>query len=755
MSEKTRIFIVDDDPALRKTLLDILSEKGYLPEAVATGGEALGRIAEMMPAVALVDIRLEDISGLDVVREIRKLSSNTECILITGHASRASAIEAINLGVYSYIVKPYNMDQLLLTVQRAIEKRVANNALQESKTRYHQIFETNQAIKLLIDSDDGQIIEANKAACSFYGYSKNEITRKKIMDINILSKKQVFDEMNRAMAENRLYFNFSHRLASGEVREVEVYSGPLKVGDKTMLYSIIHDVTERKKIEKALKESEEKYRTLVENSKDAIYINTREGQFVDVNQSMLDLFGYTRKEMMEIKKNELYADPSKRPLVIKELEKNGFLRDYETKYKKKDGTEVGCLLTATVWRSPDGGILGYQGIIRDISEKLRLEDQLHKAQKMESMGLMAGGIAHDLNNILSGIVSYPELLLMDIPVDSPMRKPMETIKESGMRAADVVEDLMTIAKGVASGKEILNLNTIVAEYLGSAEYEKLEKTHSFIDFKTELDPDLFNLSGSSTHINKTLMNLVTNASEAIEGSGTVTISTKNRYMDEPFKGYEDVRQGEYAVLSISDDGSGISPQDLDRIFEPFYTKKVMGRSGTGLGLAVVWNSMQDHNGYININTSEKRTVFELYFPVTRDELTAEEEEVPLEDYLGHGEKILVVDDEERQREIASGMLTKLGYTAEVVASGEEAIEYVKENPVDLIVLDMAMPKGINGRETYEEIIKICPGQKAIIASGYAKTKEVDRAQELGTGKYIKKPYILEKVGLAVKEELEK
>jgi len=263
------------------------------------------------------------------------------------------------------------------------------------------------------------------------------------------------------------------------------------------------------------------------------------------------------------------------------------------------------------------------------------------------------------------------------------------------------------------------------------------------------------LNGSSTHMKNTLMNLVINASEAIEGSGTVTISTTNRYLDEPLKGYEDVRIGEYAVLSVSDDGSGISAEDLEKIFEPFYTKKVMGRSGTGLGLAVVWNSVQDHNGYIDVKSSEKGTVFELYFPVTRDHIAEDKEDVPVAEYQGHGERILVVDDEERQREIACGMLTKLGYIAEAVSSGEEAIEYVKEHPVDLIVLDMVMPKGINGRETYEEIIKIRPGQKAIIASGYAKTKEVETAQELGAGKYIKKPYTMEKVGLAVKVELEK
>ena len=209
------------------------------------------------------------------------------------------------------------------------------------------------------------------------------------------------------------------------------------------------------------------------------------------------------------------------------------------------------------------------------------------------------------------------------------------------------------------------------------------------------------------------------------------------------------------MLSVSDEGSGISPEDIERIFEPFYTKKVMGRSGTGLGLAVVWNTVQEHNGYISLESGDKGTVFELYFPVTRKEVADEKEALPLEDYLGHGEKILVVDDEERQREISGVLLTKLGYVPEAVESGEEAIEYLKKHPMDLIVLDMVMPKGINGRKTYEEIIKIRPGQKAVIASGYSKTKEVDIAQELGAGRYIKKPYTLEKIGVAVKEELGK
>jgi signal transduction histidine kinase len=408
-----------------------------------------------------------------------------------------------------------------------------------------------------------------------------------------------------------------------------------------------------------------------------------------------------------------------------------------------------------------GQIIHSFGMTNDITEqklaeenRLKLEQQIQRSKKMESLGLMAGGIAHDLNNILSGIVSYPELLLMQLPDNSPLREPIETIKDSGKRAADVVSDLLTVVKGVATGKKALNLNTIIKEYLDSIEHKRLAQNYPGVVFENDLDAELLNISCSSLHMKKILMNLVLNASEAIERQGKVAIKTANRYLDEPLKGYEDVQIGEYVLLTVSDTGSGISRDDIEMIFEPFFTKKVMGRGGTGLGLAVVWNIVHDHDGYINVTSSEEGTIFELYFAVTRDEVTTEEEHVSFEDYLGSGERILVVDDEQNQREIACKLLTQMGYTAEAVSSGEEAIQYLEKHAADLIVLDMIMP-GMNGRETYERIIKIHPDQKAIIASGFAETEAVKAAQKLGAGKYVKKPYTLEKIGIAVRDELKK
>ena len=409
-----------------------------------------------------------------------------------------------------------------------------------------------------------------------------------------------------------------------------------------------------------------------------------------------------------------------------------------------------------------GDLVRTYGVLQDITErkltekKLReSEERLARSRKMESLGLLAGGVAHDLNNVLSGIVSYPELLLLDLPQDSKLRKPIQTIQASGNRAVAIVQDLLTIARGVASTKEALNFNDIITDYLVSPEFNKLEQFYPNVSVKANLDKELLNISGSLIHLRKVIMNLVSNASEAIESSGNITISTSNRYIDRPINKYEKVSAGEYAVLSVSDDGSGIPADSLERIFEPFYTKKHIGRSGTGLGLAVVWNILQDHEGYIDVSSDKTGTTFDLYFPITRDKINSKELPFSIDKLKGNGETILVVDDVESQREISCSILSVLDYKAAACSSGEEAVEYLKENSVDLILLDMIMGPGINGRVAYERIKKIRPDQKALIVSGFAETDEVKRAQDLGAGQYVKKPLTLERIGVAIKKELEK
>jgi len=389
-------------------------------------------------------------------------------------------------------------------------------------------------------------------------------------------------------------------------------------------------------------------------------------------------------------------------------------------------------------------------------EQRYLETQLAKSQKMEAIGTLAGGVAHDLNNILSGLVSYPELLLMDLPDNSPLKQPILTIKDSGQKAAAIVQDLLTLARRGVAVREVMNLNLLINDYLKSPENQKIIEFHTDVTVETNLQADLFNNMGSPVHLSKTIMNLVSNAAEAMPNGGKIIITSENRYIDKLIKSFDAVEEGDYVTLTVSDTGIGISSEDIDRIFEPFYTKKTMGRSGTGLGMAVVWGTVKDHNGYIDVQSElDEGSTFTLYFPVTRKKLPQEKQSISAEKYKGNGESILVVDDVPQQREIASGMLKKLGYNVLSVPSGEEAIVYLKENKADLLVLDMIMRPGIDGLETYKKILQFHPAQKAIIASGYSESQQVKAAQNMGAGTYVKKPYSFEKIGLAVKGELSK
>jgi signal transduction histidine kinase/ActR/RegA family two-component response regulator len=431
----------------------------------------------------------------------------------------------------------------------------------------------------------------------------------------------------------------------------------------------------------------------------------------------------------------------------------------DTHIVKRDQATIPChIMIRPV--TPGDDTKGSIVVIMDISEqkaaereKQTLQLKVQRAEKMEAVGTLAGGVAHDLNNILSGLLSYPELLLMDLPVDHPMKTPLETIKRSGEKAAAIVQDLLTLARRGIATQKVIDLNAIVEEYLDSPEHAKLAHYHPMVGFETHLAADLHPICGSPVHLSKTVMNLVSNASEAITEAGMVTISTHNRHVASAQLGYEIIAPGDYTVLSIADTGQGISAENLERIFEPFYTKKVMGRSGTGLGLAVVWGTVKDHAGFVDVRSvPDQGTRFDLYFARTRQP-AAHDDRRSIDDYRGQGEHVLVVDDVAEQRTIAVSMLEKLGYRAEALPGGEAAVDWMHDGRTDLLVLDMIMDPGIDGLETYRRILKDHPRQKAIIASGYSETKRMSAAMDLGAAGYLKKPYTLFELAKAVASAL--
>ncbi|MCP4902191.1 MAG: response regulator [bacterium] len=389
-------------------------------------------------------------------------------------------------------------------------------------------------------------------------------------------------------------------------------------------------------------------------------------------------------------------------------------------------------------------------------ERRLLQESVARTRKMEALGLLAGGVAHDLNNVLTGLVSYPDLLLTDPTLSSQHRSALLTIKQSGEQAAAIVSDLLTIARGVALKTEPVSLNEIAGVYLDSLEFKRLRHHHPGPIVSTRFEETIPLVRGSAIHLRKAIMNLVSNAVEAVEvlgEEGRVTIRTLLRNVESHPTHNGELATGIYVVLRVTDNGGGISPEDVERVFEPFYTKKVLGRSGTGLGLTVVWNTAQDHAGFVEVESVSGSTRFDLFLPATDEVAPICGRSVPVEEYRGNGETILVVDDMENQRRIAKALLESLGYVVETVASGEEAVTRIRDHTFDLVILDMIMDPGIDGAETCERIHNIRPGQRALIASGYSATENVKRALAPGGGSFIAKPYSMETIGVAIRDAL--
>ncbi len=489
----------------------------------------------------------------------------------------------------------------------------------------------------------------------------------------------------------------------------------------------------------------------INQSHDSVVITDEDARIEYVNPAFTRITGYSFKEAVGLNPRILQSGrhTAKFYQILWETLSRGETWKGLIVNKRKNGEEYQEEATITPVMDEQGNTHHYVAMKRDVTAEVVLERKLDRAEKMHAIGMMAGGVAHDLNNILSGIIGYPELLLMDLPADSELRQPLQEIHDSGTRAAAVVADLLTVARGAAATRDIHDINVLSEQYMVSPECNELRRIHPAITFEQQLAAEQSAVSCSSIHIIKSLMNLVTNAAEAVSEAGVVLISTSNQYVDDEMAWSKDVKEGMYAVISVRDSGEGIANKDLKHIFEPFYTRKTMGRSGTGLGLAVVWNTVQDHGGFIEVESDVTGTCFQLFFPLSGEAVVVHQKREGLENSAGRDISILVVDDEPQLRDIACKMLHAVGYMVDAVPSGEQAIEYVQETRVDLLILDMLMDPGMNGYQTYAEILKLYPDQKAIIASGFSKSYDVKAAMKLGADAFLKKPYSMAELSRAV------
>ncbi|MEN6375104.1 MAG: PAS domain S-box protein [Smithella sp.] len=650
-----------------------------------------------------------------------------------------------------------------ITARKQVEQE-----LQKSEALYRTFINATSDMVFLKDEQLRNIV-VNRPLAAFFGKSEGEIIGKSDFDLmpQIAAERCRHTDMDALTSKSVVT---SEEVIGDDVYETLKF--PVKLGkDKTGVGGYIRNITERKRVEEELLESRRRLEDTIEFLPDATFVIDKDGKVIAWNRAM-EAMTDVKKENILGKGDYEYALPfygERRPVLIDyvlhpdkkmtapypNIRKLGNAITAEDVISNTPRGDVYLYAAASVLRDSRGNVIAAIECLRDDTERNKLAARLNRAEKMEALGTLAGGVAHDLNNVLGVLAGYSEMLVGMMPADSTPRRYAENILQSSVKSAAIIQDLLTMARRGVAVSEVVNLNKIISDYFRTPEFENLKSLHPRIKIITELGNGLLNIKGSPVHLSKTIMNLISNAEEAIADRGQIAIRTENRYLDYIIKGYDEMKEGDYVVLTVSDTGSGIPAKDLSKIFEPFYTKKVMGRSGTGLGLAVVWGTVKDHNGYIDVQSREGiGTTFTLYFPVTREEIRKIEKAVSPVAYMGKGQSILVVDDVHEQRELAKSMLEMLDYQVETVASGEEAVEYLKSKRANLIILDMIMDPGIDGMETYRRILETNPGQKAIIVSGFSETERVRKTQEMGAGDFIRKPYVLEKIGLAIKNELD-
>ncbi|MDA8123689.1 MAG: PAS domain S-box protein [Deltaproteobacteria bacterium] len=656
---------------------------------------------------------------------------------------------------------------LQMANEQLAERMESEKALRESEASYRQLFENAPAAIYRVDFKTGKFLKVNDILCEYLGCTQEEI--KSLSLFELLTEKS-----------QKLFLERLEKMARGEaVPETVEYEVVNKMGDRWQLLLrnryiydaeghivasdvVAHDITERKRAAEALQKSEERYRSLVENADEAILV-IQEGRVKFANARALSSFGYSEQELLSLPVFEFVHPADREEATLRHQQKMTRSDSTPSRYTFRVIRKGGQI----AWIEISSVLIDWEGspatlnFITDITEsrevetdRRNLEERLQRAEKMEALGQLAGGVAHDLNNVLGILSGYSELLLMEIPEGQRGRSYAEMIKLSTEKSAVIIQDLLTLARRGVTVAEVIDFNAVVSGFFKTPVFEKLQDDYPQVVFRIECDPELLNIKGSPVHLEKTLMNLVSNAAEAISGKGEVTIRTQSCYLDRAIMGYDEVKAGDYVVLTVSDTGIGIPAEQRDKIFEPFYTKKAMGRSGTGLGLAIVWGTVKDHKGYIDVQSEVgKGTAFTLYFPVTREEPATPKQKTAIEQYLGKGESVLVIDDIAEQRDVASALLTQLGYKVHAVSGGEEAVAYLKANAADILVLDMIMAPGMDGMETYQKVLKVNPRQKAILVSGFSETDRVREAQRLGAGVYVKKPYVMEKIGIAIRDEL--
>jgi len=789
-----RILIVDDEWLTRQAVEEMLTGLGYEVVGQAESGrEAVDMARELKPDLILMDVVMPgEIDGIQAAREI-KTALDIPIIFISGYGNPETIEAANQVEPLSYVMKPFDEKEMMAFVEVALYKkemelklRKANDQLQQksqeleqqidhqkeslriSEERLRQIIDFLPDATFVIDTE-GKVVAWNRAIEKMTGIGAKDMLGKGDFEyaIPFYGKRRpiLIDLVRRWDKETEaayLYVKKEDDILVSETYDCLVRPGGTLWNTASLLYDengevtgaieSIRDITERKGYEESLRESEERYRTLFEQARDAIVITTERGHVIDANSYALNLFGYTKEEMLALNFQRLYVNPDDGSRFLNMIQKTGTIDEFVTRLRRSDGSEMDCTFNAVVHQDKSQGtVLGYLGIIRDITESRRLQMQVQESQKMEAIATLAGGIAHQFNNALTPIIGNIDLLQMDHAEDDDLMDGMNRIKASARRMAHLTSQLLAYARGGKYHAQVLSLADFISDTIRLTEHT----LRSDVRVETDLLPGVSDINADLIQMQMVLSALIANANEAMEGPGRIRIAAVDADLDQKLMRRHGLRPGPYVCLSVEDTGKGMDQETQERIFDPFFTTHFLGR---GLGMSAVYGIVKNHGGAIGVESAlGKGATIRIYLPAVRAEAKGRSTTIDRKRWVepdGLKGTILVIEDEEMIMDLARSMLERLGYRVLEAGTGKEAVEMAQsfEGEIDLALLDIKLPD-MSGSQVYPLITEQRPGLKVVVCSGYSIDGPAQEILDAGAEAFMQKPFSLPNMSEKVRSVL--
>jgi two-component system cell cycle sensor histidine kinase/response regulator CckA len=762
-----RVLMVEDSEDDALLVLRELKKGGYNPEyeRVETAAAMRKALQDKTWDVILCDYHLPGFNGIEAIVVLRETNIDIPLLIVSGAIVEEMAVECMRLGAHDYVMKG-NLSRLVPAIERELKEAESRAQRKQAEEELHRtnvflglIVENIPSMIFLKDAKELRYVRFNRAGEDLLGHSMDDMLGKNDYDFFPKEQANFFTEKDREVLHGKEVVDIpEERIQTRNKGERIMHTKMLPIlnenGEPEYLLGISEDITERKQAEESLRKSEEKYRNILENIDDGYFEVDIAGNFIFFNDSMCKMLGYPKDELMGMNNRE-YMDEENTKKVFQAFNKiyrTGIsAKAFDWTLIRKDGSK--CFVETVV--SPiigsNGKGIGFRGIARDISDRKKLEAQLHQSQKMESIGTLAGGIAHDFNNILSSIIGFTELALDDVDKGSPLEENLQEVFTAGIRAKDLVQQILTLSRHDAVDFKPIHINSVAKE--------AVKMLRSIIPTSINIQENICNkqlvVQADPTQIHQVIVNLATNAKHAMsETGGVMLVDVDTVSFDESTENIN-LTPGNYARITVSDTGTGINKDHLEKIFEPYFTTKAVGE-GSGLGLSVVHGIIKSHKGDIAVYSEPgKGTKSHVYLPLS------EQQSIELPDTntdpLPRGtERILLVDDEPSIVKMQQRSLERLGYKVTIKTSSVDTLETFCATPdkYDLVITDMTMPD-MTGDKLADEIKKIRHDVPVILCTGFSDKIKIRTGPDLQIDEFISKPIDQKKLAKIIRKLLDK